>query len=101
MGFFKKTTLLGALVASSIISPVLVDDEAIMKHPSWGQIWGDSIFITNWKTQIDGKVVFEMPSSQFVSKNPIVKFKIKGAKKVQEIKMTWVDLAEKQSQKQR
>lgn len=41
--FFKKTTLLSALAASSIISPVLADDEAIMEHPDWGQIWGDSI----------------------------------------------------------
>lgn len=59
----------------------------------------DANFITNWKAKIDGKVVFEMSSSQFVSKNPIVKFKIKGAKKAQEIKMTWVDLAGKTESK--
>lgn len=56
-------------------------------------------FITHWKAEIEGKVVFEMSSSQFVSKNPIVKFKIKGAKKAQEIKMTWVDLAGKTESK--
>lgn len=56
-------------------------------------------FITNWKATVDGKVVFEMSSSQFVAKNPIIKYQFKGAKKGQKITMTWVDLLGKTKSK--
>ncbi len=52
-------------------------------------------FITNWKATIGDKVVFEVSSSQFLSKNPILKYKLDnkiiGAKAGDNITMTWVD----------
>jgi len=33
-----------------------------------------------------------MSTSQFLSKNPIFKFKFKGAKKGDKVEITWVDL---------
>ncbi|OPX26580.1 MAG: thiosulfate oxidation carrier complex protein SoxZ [Epsilonproteobacteria bacterium] len=52
-------------------------------------------FITNWKATIANKPVFEVSSSQFLSKNPILKYKldnkIVGAKAGDDITMVWVD----------
>jgi len=50
-------------------------------------------FITHINGTINGKMVFDMSTSQFLSKNPIFKFKIKGDefKKGDKLLMTWVD----------
>nr|WP_321267145.1 thiosulfate oxidation carrier complex protein SoxZ [uncultured Sulfurimonas sp.] len=54
----------------------------------------DANFITHISGEINGKTVIDMSTSQFLSKNPIFKFKIKGDefKKGDELKMSWVDL---------
>lgn len=49
-------------------------------------------FITRITATVNGKIVFEASTSQFLSKNPIIKFKFKGAAKGDKIEMTWVDL---------
>jgi len=51
-------------------------------------------FITHLTAMIGDKTVLDASTSQFLSKNPIFKFKIKAAdfKKGDEIVMTWVDL---------
>ncbi|PID47838.1 MAG: thiosulfate oxidation carrier complex protein SoxZ [Proteobacteria bacterium] len=49
-------------------------------------------FITMWTAKIGDEMIFEMSSSQFLSKNPIVKFKSRAGKKGEKIEMTWVDL---------
>jgi sulfur-oxidizing protein SoxZ len=52
-------------------------------------------FITHIQGKINGTVVYDGSTSQFLSKNPIVKFKIKGDefKKGDKLEMSWVDLA--------
>jgi len=52
-------------------------------------------FITHWDAKVDGKTVYEVSTSQFLSKNPIIKFQFKGAKKGDKIEMTWTDLSGK------
>jgi sulfur-oxidizing protein SoxZ len=49
-------------------------------------------FITHIIAKCNNKVVFEMSSSQFLSKNPLVKFAFKGAKAGDEVEITWKDL---------
>lgn len=51
-------------------------------------------FITHWDGNVNGKVVFDASTSQFLSKNPIVKYEFKAAgfKKGDKLEMTWVDL---------
>ena len=51
-------------------------------------------YIVHLSATINGKTVLDASTSQFLSKNPIFKFKIKAAdfKKGDEIVMTWVDL---------
>jgi sulfur-oxidizing protein SoxZ len=49
-------------------------------------------FITHIDATVNGKSVLDMSTSQFLSKNPIIKFSFKGAVAGDKITMTWVDL---------
>ena len=49
-------------------------------------------FITSMMAKVDGKIVYEASTSQFLSKNPFVQFKFKGANKGKELEFTWTDL---------
>lgn len=49
-------------------------------------------FITHISGSVNGKTVLDMSTSQFLSKNPIFKFKFKGAKKGDKLDMSWTDL---------
>jgi len=48
-------------------------------------------FITRLTASVNGELVFEASTSQFLSKNPIFKFKFKGANKGDILSMTWTD----------
>ena len=48
-------------------------------------------FITHISATVNGKVVYEVSTSQFVSKDPIFKFKFVGALKGDKISMTYID----------
>lgn len=52
------------------------------KEPNW---------ITYLVAKSAGKVVYEVTTSQFLSKNPYLKFSFKG-KKGDDIEISWVDL---------
>ncbi len=49
-------------------------------------------FITHLEAKVGDKVVYEISSSQFLSKNPIFKFTFKGAKKGDKLTVSWEDL---------
>ncbi|MDX4027292.1 thiosulfate oxidation carrier complex protein SoxZ [Aliarcobacter skirrowii] len=49
-------------------------------------------FITYLVAKIGDKVVYEVSSSQFLSKDPYFKFSFKGAKSGDEITISWKDL---------
>ena len=51
----------------------------------------DANFITRITASVNGKLVYEVSTSQFLSKNPILKFQFKGASKGDKLEMTWVD----------
>ena len=53
----------------------------------------DANFITHITGSCNGNVVFDMSTSQFLSKNPIFKFQFKGDefKKGDKLEMSWVD----------
>jgi sulfur-oxidizing protein SoxZ len=50
-------------------------------------------FITHMSGTVNGETVFDMSTSQFLSKNPIFKLQLKGdiLKKGETIVVTWVD----------
>ncbi len=49
-------------------------------------------FITYIVGKVDGKIVYEVSTSQFLSKNPYFKFSFKGGEKGQKVELTWTDL---------
>jgi sulfur-oxidizing protein SoxZ len=53
----------------------------------------DANFITHITGTINGETVLDMSTSQFLSKNPIIKFKFKadGFKSGDKLMMSWVD----------
>jgi len=51
----------------------------------------DANFITRITASVNGKLVYEVSTSQFLSKNPIFKFQFKGAAKGDTLEVTWVD----------
>lgn len=51
----------------------------------------DANFITRITASVNGKIVYEMSTSQFLAKNPIMKFQFKGAAKGDKVEMTWTD----------
>jgi sulfur-oxidizing protein SoxZ len=52
----------------------------------------DANFITHIDASVNGKVVFDASTSQFLSKNPIVGFSFKGAKAGDKLVVNTVDL---------
>lgn len=49
-------------------------------------------FITHMIAKVEGEVVYEVSTSQFLSKNPFVQFSFKGENKGKELEFTWTDL---------
>ncbi|NPA27514.1 MAG: thiosulfate oxidation carrier complex protein SoxZ [Epsilonproteobacteria bacterium] len=69
---------------------------ALLKHPmlTYDQAkkkGKEPNFIVYIEAKSNGDVVYEASTSQFLSKNPLIKFKYKG-KKGEELELSWVDL---------
>jgi sulfur-oxidizing protein SoxZ len=64
--------------------PMLSYDEAKRKKT-------EANFITHMIATVGGETVYEVSSSQFLSKDPFVKFSFHG-KKGEELTVNWVDL---------
>ncbi len=52
-------------------------------------------FITHISAKANGKVVFDVSTSQFWSKNPQFEFSFRGAAKGDKVEITWTDLSGK------
>jgi len=52
-------------------------------------------FITHITAKVGDRVVYDVSTSQFWSKNPQWKFKFKGGKKGEKLDITWTDLSGK------
>jgi len=51
----------------------------------------NALFITHVSATVNGNIVYEVSTSQFLSKNPIFKFNFRGGQKGNTISMTYVD----------
>ncbi|HIP46583.1 MAG TPA: thiosulfate oxidation carrier complex protein SoxZ [Campylobacterales bacterium] len=82
-----KAKLKGDVVSAKVMvkHDMLTYDQAKKKGK-------EANFITHISAKANDKVVFDLSTSQFLSKNPIFKFKFKGAKKGDKVEVTWVDL---------
>jgi len=78
----------------------IVKVKTLIKHPmlTYDQAKKKGVeanFITHITAKVGDKIVYDVSTSQFLSKNPMIKFKFKGAKKGDELTITWVDLSGK------
>jgi sulfur-oxidizing protein SoxZ len=55
----------------------------------------DVNFITHVVAKLGDEVVYEVSTSQFLSKNPYLKFAFQGEHKGKEVSITWTDLSGK------
>jgi len=65
--------------------PMMSYDEAKKKKK-------EANFIINIDAKVGSEVVYEVSTSQFLSKNPYMKFKFKGTNKGKKVVITWHDL---------
>ncbi|MGK0256395.1 MAG: sulfur-oxidizing protein SoxZ [Arcobacteraceae bacterium] len=49
-------------------------------------------FITSMIAKVGNEIVYEVSTTQFLSKNPFVQFEFKGANKGKKLEFTWTDL---------
>ncbi len=82
-----KAKLKGDVVGVKVMvkHPMLTYDQAKKKGKK-------ANFITHISAKCNDKIVYDMSSSQFLSKNPLFKFKFKGGKAGDKVEVTWVDL---------
>jgi sulfur-oxidizing protein SoxZ len=74
----------------------VVSVKAGLKHPMLSydiakKQGKEANFIVYISGKVDGKPVYEASTSQFLSKNPFIKFKFKG-EAGKELELSWVDL---------
>jgi sulfur-oxidizing protein SoxZ len=50
-------------------------------------------FMTSMMGKVGSEIVYEVSTSEQLSKNPYMKFKFKGSNKGKKIMMTWTDLS--------
>lgn len=77
----------------------VVEVKALSKHPMLSyqeakRANKEANFITYYKAEVNGKIVFEASTSQFLSKDPYMKFSFRAneIKKDDTIVITWTDL---------
>ena len=70
----------------------IMANHAMMSYDEAKKKKVDANFITYMVAKVGGEIVYEASTSQFLSKNPFVQFKFKGANKGKELEFTWTDL---------
>ena len=75
----------------------IVEVKALATHPMLSyqeaeRAKKEANFITYVVAKVAGKVVYEASTSQFLSKDPYMKFSFKGANSGDDIEITWKDL---------
>ena len=73
----------------------IVKVKVLISHPmltyNQAKVKGVNVkFITSIMAKVGEKVVYELSSSQFISKNPVLKFKFHG-KKGEMLEIAWTD----------
>lgn len=83
-----KAKLKGDVITAKVMIP-----HAMMTYDQAKSKGVEANFITHITGMVGDKVVYELSTSQFLSKNPTLKFKFKNAKKGEELTINTVDLS--------
>jgi len=86
-----KKTRIKAKAKKGIVTVKAMAKHAMLSGVEAKKAKKEMNFITHLKAEVGGKIVYEVSMSQFLSKDPYIKFKYAGDKG-EEITISWVDL---------
>jgi sulfur-oxidizing protein SoxZ len=87
-----KKTRIKAKLKKGIVTVKALASHAMLSYQEAERAKKEVNFITYIVAKVNGKIVYEVSSSQFLSKNPYMKFQFRGAEKGDKIELTWTDL---------
>ena len=88
-----KKTRIKAKLKKGVVTVKAMASHAMMSYDEAKKKKKTANFIINMIATVNGKTVYEVSTSQFLSKNPYMKFKFTGANKGDKLKLTWTDLS--------
>lgn len=87
-----KKTRIKAKLKKGIVTVKAMAKHEMLSYQEAKKLKKEVNFITQMTATVNDKIVYEVSTSQFLSKNPYIKFKFKGANKGDKIVVTWNDL---------
>jgi len=88
-----KKTRIKAKLKKGVVTVKALATHVMMSYDEAAKKKKTANFITYIVAKVNDTVVYEVSTSQFLSKNPYMKFKFKGANKGDKIMLTWTDLS--------
>lgn len=86
-------TRIKAKLKKGVVTVKAMAKHAMMSYDEAKRAKKEANFITYMVGKVNGATVFEASTSQFLSKNPYLKFQFKGANKGDKLELTWNDLS--------
>lgn len=91
-----KKTRIKAKLKKGVVTVKALANHEMLSHQEAERAKKEPNWITYIVAKVNGNIVYEVSTSQFLSKNPYFKFKFNadavGAKKKDKLEFTWVDL---------
>lgn len=87
-----KKTRIKAKLKKDIVTVKAMADHDMLSYVEAKKKKVEANFITYMVGKVNGKIVYEVSTSQFLSKDPYIKFSFRGANKGDMIEITWKDL---------
>ena len=88
-----KKTRIKAKLKKGVVTVKAMASHAMMSYEEAKKKKKSANFITYIIAKVNGTTVYEVSTSQFLSKNPYMKFKFTGANKGDKLTLTWTDLS--------
>jgi sulfur-oxidizing protein SoxZ len=86
------STKIKAKLKNGIVEVKLLASHPMLSYQEAERAKKEANFITYVVGKVGGKVVYEASTSQFLSKDPYMKFSFKGGAVGDEVEITWKDL---------
>jgi len=87
-----KKTRIKAKLKKGIVTVKALASHEMLSYLEAKNAKKEANFITYMVAKVNDKIVYEVSTSQFLSKNPYVKFQFRGAEKGDKVEITWTDL---------
>ena len=88
----SDTTKIKAKLKDGIVEVKALATHPMLSYQEAERAKKEANFITYVTAKVAGKIVYEASTSQFLSKDPYMKFSFKGANSGDDIEITWKDL---------